>query len=118
MVYDGGYMAFSFKNQLRMAVPITKTFIPNQTIVTSVEHDDIESTIRHWFPVFDQIIINARQGKLRAYNNLPNHYLLFYDVMENENGKQKWKTMYKIKVFRDCTIKMEKVNKEPTSCTS
>lgn len=104
IVIIGEYMAFAFKNQLRLAVPISKKTCGKRTLDASVDRNNVIDTVKFWFPVFDKIILNARQNKLRAYHALPKHFLLFYDEQKIEDGKQKWKTVYKIKVFRDCSM--------------
>jgi len=54
--------------------------------------------------VFDQIIMNVRHGKLRAYHSLPNYFLLFYQEADRAGKGQKWKNALRIRVYRDCTI--------------
>lgn len=99
-------MSFAFKSQLRFVIPMKKNVCLKRTLDSSVSEGNLIDTIRFWFPVMDKIILNARQGRLRAYNKLPEHFLLFYEKMIIDNGRQKWEKIYKIKVFRDLTMQI------------
>lgn len=99
-------MVLYFNNQLKLVVPISKKTSPTRVLETSIKEHEIRNRIKYWFPMFDRMILNARQGKLRAYKSLPDHFLLFYEVSKMENGKQKWDKVYKIQVFRDLSMRL------------
>lgn len=99
-------VAFSFKSQLKFIIPVGKGSCRIQTLDTSANRGNIIDIVKFWFPMLNQIIRNARQGRLRAYHSLPDYYLLKYEELDVDNGRQKWRKVYRIKVYKDCTIEL------------
>ena len=99
-------MAFTFTSRLILVCPIGKKSSLNRTLETGMSRDQVLDKVKYWFPVMGRIILNVRQSKRRAYHSLPNFFLLFYEEVDPSSKRQKWKKVYRIKVYRGGTIEV------------
>lgn len=99
-------MAFQFNNQLKFIVPVAKGSCRIMTLDTNIGRGSLIKKIREWFPEFPEIVRIKRQNRIRSYNLLPKYYMLSYEEIIFEDGKQKWNKIYDIKAYQNAVIKV------------